>query len=81
MICDIRPGLNMEESFQTMETEAQLSTSRWLDYRQKVAKKVQFPVNHQQQVRNNNTVPIVTYLPSVNTDSVFVFSQSVSLTQ
>merc|ERR1711874_238582 len=44
-----RPGLNLAESFQTGESEAQLSTARWLDYRQKVAKKIQFPVSYQQQ--------------------------------
>ena len=42
----------MEESFQTAGSEAQLSTARWLDYRNKVARKVQFPVNYQQQVGN-----------------------------
>jgi len=44
-----RPGLNLAESFQTDGSGSQLSTAKWLDYRQKVDKKVQFPVNYHQQ--------------------------------
>ena len=47
----LRPGLNPEESFQTDRTGERMSAAKWLDYREQVAPKVQFPIQFPDQVR------------------------------